>query len=341
MKIAIVILNWNGINLLKEFFPSVYNNSNEHSVYLIDNNSNDGSVDFIRDNYPKVKVILNSKNYSYAKGYNEGLKHVNEDVYCLLNNDVEVTRGWLNPILDEFKKDKSLVVCQPKILDYKAKQMFEYAGAAGGYIDFFGYPYCRGRIFNEVEKDIGQYDNNKQIFWASGACFFIKKEIFHKLNGFDINFVNHMEEIDLCWRITNLNPNYIKKFIYQSKVYHLGGGSLNYDDPKKLFFNIRNHRYMLQKNLNFGLKKILILLITLFINLFIALKYLILLKFNHFYFVLKALFSKNYSNFKYENLKMVDKKNISKKINKHFQVTSILFDYLILRRRKFSELNKS
>ena len=150
-----------------------------------------------------------------------------------------------------------------------------------------------------------------------------------------------MEEIDLCWRITNLNPNYIKKFIYQSKVYHLGGGSLNYDDPKKLFFNIRNHRYMLQKNLNFGLKKILILLITLFINLFIALKYLILLKFNHFYFVLKALFSKNYSNFKYENIKMVDKKNISKKINKHFQVTSILFDYLILRRRKFSELNKS
>ena len=341
MKLAIVVLNWNGLKLLKEFFPSVYNYSKKHSIYLIDNNSSDNSILYIKENFPLVNIIKNSENFSFAKGYNEGLKMVKEDIYCLLNNDVEVTENWLDPIITQFKNNESLVIAQPKILDFKHRNKFEYAGAAGGYIDYFGYPYCRGRIFNSIEIDNGQYDQITDIFWASGACFFIKKEIFHELKGFDINFVNHMEEIDLCWRITNLNPNYVKKFIYQSKVYHLGGGSLNYNDPKKLFFNIRNQRYMLKKNLKFGLNKILILLITLFINLLIAFKYLIFLKFNHFYFVLKAVFPKSFLDFKYEYLNIVDKKNISKENNKHNQVTSILFDYLILRRRKFSELNKS
>ena len=155
------------------------------------------------------------KTYGYAKGYNEGLKKVDEEVYCLLNNDVQVTKGWLNPIIKEFESDNSLAVVQPKVLDYKNKNKFEYAGAAGGFIDYYGYPYCRGRIFDSVELDNGQYDQNIDIFWASGACFFIKKEVFNNLKGFDENFYCHMEEIDLCWRITNFNSELKKRFMYK------------------------------------------------------------------------------------------------------------------------------
>ena len=198
MKIAIVILNWNGVKLLEEFLPSVVNFSEDNPIYIIDNNSDDLSVDFIKKNHPNINIIVNNENFGYAKGYNEGLKKVDEEVYCLLNNDVQVTKGWLNPIIKEFESDNSLAVVQPKVLDYKNKNKFEYAGAAGGFIDYYGYPYCRGRIFDSVELDNGQYDQNIDIFWASGACFFIKKEVFNNLKGFDENFYCHMEEIDLC-----------------------------------------------------------------------------------------------------------------------------------------------
>ena len=198
MKLAVVILNWNGLELLKKFFPSVYKYSKKQSLYIIDNNSNDNSILYIETNFPSVKIIKNPENLSYAKGYNEGLKHVHEEVYCLLNNDVEVTQGWLDPIIKQFKENQYLAVAQPKILDFKNKNKFEYAGAAGGFIDYFGYPYCRGRILNTTEEDEGQYDKDCKIFWASGACFFIRKEIFDELGGFDSNFINHMEEIDLC-----------------------------------------------------------------------------------------------------------------------------------------------
>ena len=249
MKIAIVILNWNGVKLLEEFLPSVVNFSEDNPIYIIDNNSDDLSVDFIKKNHPNINIIVNNENFGYAKGYNEGLKKVDEEVYCLLNNDVQVTKGWLNPIIKEFESDNSLAVVQPKVLDYKNKNKFEYAGAAGGFIDYYGYPYCRGRIFDSVELDNGQYDQNIDIFWASGACFFIKKEVFNNLKGFDENFYCHMEEIDLCWRITNFNSELKKRFMYKSVVYHLGGGSLAYNDSKKLFYNIRNHYYMVTKNI--------------------------------------------------------------------------------------------
>ena len=235
MKLAVVILNWNGLELLKKFFPSVYKYSKKQSIYLIDNNSNDNSILYIENNFPSVKIIKNSENLSYAKGYNEGLKHVHEEVYCLLNNDVEVTQGWLDPIIKQFEENQYLAVAQPKILDFKNKNKFEYAGAAGGFIDYFGYPYCRGRILNTIEEDEGQYDKDCKIFWASGACFFIRKEIFDELGGFDSNFINHMEEIDLCWRISNVNSRYEKKYIFNSKVFHLGGGSLNYNNPNKIY----------------------------------------------------------------------------------------------------------
>jgi GT2 family glycosyltransferase len=342
MKIAIVILNWNGKKLLQEFLPSVVKYSDNNPIYIIDNNSNDNSIDFIINKYPNINVILNRSNLGYAKGYNEGLKNVKEEVYCLLNNDIEVTKGWLYPITEEFESDKSVVVVQPKILDYKNKHKFEHAGAAGGFIDYFGYPYCRGRIFDSLEKDCGQYDQDIDIFWGSGACFFIRKDIFEKLNGFDENFFSHMEEIDLCWRITNFNSDLKKRFLYKSKVYHLGGGSLDYKNPKKLYFNVRNHFYTVVKNTDisklpyhfFGSLRLHIIRIF---NLLLIFYYLFTFKFDFFKVLLK-LFSSSEFN-KNINKYLLLKKNNNYK--NYYVIKSIIFNYLILKKRKYSELNKS
>ena len=340
MKIAIVILNWNGLNHLKKFLPSVVKHSDKHNIYVIDNNSSDNSVKYLNKNYPKIKLIINSKNYGYAKGYNLGLKEIKEEVYCLLNNDVQVTEGWLTPIIEEFDNNKSVVIAQPKILDFNEKDKFEHAGAAGGFIDYFGYPYCRGRIFNTVEKDKGQYDQNIDIFWASGACFFIRKEIFELINGFDENFTNHMEEIDLCWRLSNLKPNFKKRFLFKSVVYHLGGGSLNYDNPKKLFYNIRNQRWMLIKNINLFKWLSPTLIIIQSVNLLLAFYYLFTKNLNHFKEVFNAIIHNSISinGSKFNILdKYYDSKPKSSK-PKHYTIKSILVQYFFRGRKKFSDL---
>jgi len=340
MKIAIVILNWNGLNHLKKFLPSVVKHSDKHNIYVIDNNSSDNSVKYLNKNYPKIKLIINSKNYGYAKGYNLGLKEIKEEVYCLLNNDVQVTEGWLTPIIEEFDNNKSVVIAQPKILDFNEKDKFEHAGAAGGFIDYFGYPYCRGRMFNTVEKDKGQYDQNIDIFWASGACFFIRKEIFELINGFDENFTNHMEEIDLCWRLSNLKPNFKKRFLFKSVVYHLGGGSLNYDNPKKLFYNIRNQRWMLIKNINLFKWLSPTLIIIQSVNLLLAFYYLFTKNLNHFKAVFNAIIQNsitiNGSKFNILD-KYYDSKPKSSK-PKHYTIKSILVQYFFRGRKKFSDL---
>ena len=340
MKIAIVILNWNGLNHLKKFLPSVVKHSDKHNIYVIDNNSSDNSVKYLNKNYPKIKLIINSKNYGYAKGYNLGLKEIKEEVYCLLNNDVQVTEGWLTPIIEEFDNNKSVVIAQPKILDFNEKDKFEHAGAAGGFIDYFGYPYCRGRMFNTVEKDKGQYDQNIDIFWASGACFFIRKEIFELINGFDENFTNHMEEIDLCWRLSNLKPNFKKRFLFKSVVYHLGGGSLNYDNPKKLFYNIRNQRWMLIKNINLFKWLSPTLIIIQSVNLLLAFYYLFTKNLNHFKEVFNAIIQNSISinGSKFNILdKYYDSKPKSSK-PKHYKIKSILVQYYFRGRKKFSDL---
>ena len=340
MKIAIVILNWNGLNHLKKFLPSVVKHSDKHNIYVIDNNSSDNSVKYLNINYPKIKLIINSKNYGYAKGYNLGLKEIKEEVYCLLNNDVQVTEGWLTPIIEEFDNNKSVVIAQPKILDFNEKDKFEHAGAAGGFIDYFGYPYCRGRMFNTVEKDKGQYDQNIDIFWASGACFFIRKEIFELINGFDENFTNHMEEIDLCWRLSNLKPNFKKRFLFKSVVYHLGGGSLNYDNPKKLFYNIRNQRWMLIKNINLFKWLSPTLIIIQSVNLLLAFYYLFTKNLNHFKEVFNAIIQNSISinGSKFNILdKYYDSKPKSSKL-KHYTIKSILVQYFFRGRKKFSDL---
>ena len=248
-RIAVVILNWNGKSWLEKFLPTVLKYSESAQIYVVDNASTDDSVLFLENNFPSVKVIQNAQNSGFAGGYNEGLKQVEEEIYCLLNSDVEVTEGWLEPVLNLFQKNQEIAAIQPKILSYDKKNYFEFAGAGGGLIDNLGYPYCRGRVFDDLEEDKGQYDDEMEIFWASGCCFFIRKSDFWLIGGFDERFFAHQEEIDLCWRLINLG----KKIFYTGKstIYHVGGGTLNKQNPRKTFLNIRNNLSMLVKNLPF------------------------------------------------------------------------------------------
>jgi len=246
LKLAIVILNWNGEKLLETFLPSVVEHSKGHPIYIIDNGSTDASVPLLKTQFPTVQCIQLMRNFGYAGGYNEGLKHVNADVFCLLNSDIEVTKNWLKPIIETFESNPNIAIIQPKILDYHNKTKFEYAGAGGGFIDQLGYPYCRGRIFNAIEEDHGQYNDQKEVFWASGACFFVKAHVFETLGGFDSKFFAHMEEIDLCWRAQNSGQKIY--YVGSSTVYHVGGASLDASNPKKTYLNFRNSLYTLVKN---------------------------------------------------------------------------------------------
>ncbi|MFV0237108.1 MAG: glycosyltransferase family 2 protein, partial [Flavobacteriales bacterium] len=245
MKIAIVILNWNGKKLLAQFLPSVIQNSLKSDVYVIDNASEDDSVSFLRRYYPSIQLIQNKENYGFSKGYNEGLKLIKAEIVCLLNSDVEVTENWIAPIQKLFEKDQNIAVVQPKLLDYKKRTHFEYAGAAGGFLDYLGYPFCRGRIFDTLEEDLGQYDDEMEIFWASGAAFFIRKQIFDEVGGFDEDYFAHQEEIDLCWRVKN--RGYKVFYTHESLVFHLGGATLSNMNSQKTFLNFRNSLFNLLK----------------------------------------------------------------------------------------------
>ena len=247
MKTAVVILNWNGQKLLENFLPSVVKYSPKSSIYVIDNASTDDSVAYLKRHFPEVQLVQLDQNYGYAGGYNRGLQQIDADIYALVNSDVEVTENWLSPILKTFETEPDTAVIQPKIKDYKNKKMFEYAGAAGGFLDFFGYPYCNGRRLFKIEEDNGQYNQPKEIFWASGACFFIRKDTFNRHKGFDESFFAHQEEIDLCWRIKHTGKQI--KYIPESEVYHLGGASLDTQSPFKTYLNFRNNLLMLLKNL--------------------------------------------------------------------------------------------
>lgn len=247
MRLAIAILNWNGKSWLEKFLPSLIQHSKGADIYVIDNASTDDSVSFLNSNFPQVQQVFNNENYGFAGGYNEGLKSIEADVYCLLNSDVEVTEGWIDPILTLLMQNSNIAAIQPKILDYNNKNKFEFAGAGGGLIDNLGYPYCRGRIFDKVEVDNGQYDDITEIFWASGCALFIRAKDFWKEKGFDARFFAHQEEIDLCWRLKNDG----RKIYYcgKSTVYHVGGGTLQKQNPQKTYLNFRNNLSMMLKNL--------------------------------------------------------------------------------------------
>jgi GT2 family glycosyltransferase len=330
MKVAIVILNWNGKKILEQFLPSVLENSPEATIYIADNASTDESIPFLKERFNKVTIIQNKTNGGFAKGYNDALINITEDLLILINNDVEVTKNWLQPIIKEFKRDSSLIAAQPKILDFNNKKYFEYAGAGGGFIDQLGYPYCRGRIFNTIEKDMGQYNDIKKIFWATGACLIVKNNEFKKLNGFDENFFAHQEEIDLCWRI-QLTGGTIK-YIGNSTVYHVGGATLSNLNPTKTFYNFRNSLLMLVKNIE-NSKVYPILLIRLLLDGIAGLHFLIQGKWKHTLAILKAHLSFYRLLPSYFNKKSKNRKQI-----KYYHIKSIVWNYFIRKNRIFKEL---
>jgi GT2 family glycosyltransferase len=245
-RAAVVILNHNNRDFLERFLDSVIRHSYPHEVVVADNGSTDGSQAFLRESFPQVKLVENGDNYGYSKGYNLALRQLNADYFVLLNSDVEVTHGWIGPVLSLMERDPWIAVCQPKLRDFHSREMFEYAGAAGGFIDKLGYPFCRGRLFTTIEKDEGQYDDAREIFWASGACLFVKAKAFWHAGGLDESYFAHMEEIDLCWRLRNFGYKiYVEP---ASVVYHIGGGTLNKVSSRKTYLNFRNNLSTITKN---------------------------------------------------------------------------------------------
>ena len=329
MQIAVVILNWNGRQLLEQFLPSIIKHSYEATIYVADNASTDESVVYVKNNFPEIKIIENTSNFGFAKGYNEALKDISADVFALVNSDVEVTENWLQPIIQTFKNENKTAIIQPKILDYKRKEFFEYAGAAGGFIDKFGYPFCRGRIFETLEKDNDQYNDNCEIFWASGACFFIRANVFKELNGFDEDFFAHQEEIDLCWRAKN--KHYDIKYVSESVVYHVGGATLAAGNPRKTFLNFRNSLLMLTKNLPQS-SLFFIIFSRLILDGIAAIKFLLEGKLQHFIAIIKAHFSF------YSLFLSTYKKRESYQSKKYYKQISIVYSYYIKNGKVFEKL---
>jgi GT2 family glycosyltransferase len=336
MKVAVVILNWNGKGFLEKFLPQVIAcNASFSEIIVADNASSDDSVAFLKQHYPQVRIVQNSSNGGFAKGYNDALKHIDAEYYVLLNSDVEVTRGWIEPVIKLMDSDPDIAACQPKIRSYAHREQFEYAGAAGGFIDKYTYPFCRGRIFDSYEEDRGQYDDVREIFWATGACLFIRSSVFHKAAGFDEDFFAHMEEIDLCWRIKNLGH----KIMYcpHSTVFHVGGGTLSKTSPRKTYLNFRNNLVLMCKNHDpgyFTLK----LLARMVLDGVAGMKFLFSGDVKHFIAVIKAHFS-FYGSFG----KTMAKRRALKKNIKQFTTTaiyrrSIVMDYYLRGKKKFSEL---
>ena len=330
---AVVVLNWNGINWLKKFLPILIEKSKDVNIYIADNASTDNSVEYVNDNFPNVKVLKNFSNEGYAKGYNDSLETLKEEFFVLINSDIEVTDNWIKPIINLMEANSDIAACQPKILSFHDRNKFEYAGACGGFIDTLGYPFCRGRIFSDLEDDNNQYNDITEVFWASGACLFVRAKYFKEVNGFDNDFFAHQEEIDLCWRLKNkgykimVNPN--------SAVFHVGAGTLNTSSPLKTYLNFRNNLFMLYKNLSV-LKLIITLLFRLPLDGIAALSFA--KKENglgHVFSILRAhlVFYVSIPLLSLKRKKIDQKKNLTGQ--KRF---SILFKYYFLGIKKFSDL---
>lgn len=335
IKTAIVILNWNGEKFLKQFLPSVSKCSGgeENKIIVADNGSTDNSVLFVKENFPEIKLILFDKNYGFTGGYNKALQQIEARYFVLLNSDVEVSENWLNPIIEMMDGDKTIAAAMPKILSFHDKSKFEYAGASGGFIDKFGYPFCRGRILDKTEEDKGQYDTVRDIFWASGAAMFVRADLYKQFGGLDKDFFAHMEEIDLCWRFKNAGYRIVVN--PQSTVYHVGGGTLPNNNPHKIFLNYRNNLFLLLKNLP-KQKVFPIIFSRLILDGFSATVYLLTLKFNFFFAVLKAHFA-FYSNIN-KIRKQRDNLQINKNNHKEIYQKSIIFNYFLKKKDTFDKL---
>ncbi|MCH2022899.1 MAG: glycosyltransferase family 2 protein [Saprospiraceae bacterium] len=358
-KVAIVILNYNGMkdNYLETFLPSVYRSEYPNlAIYVADNNSTDNSVEYLKnqgfislsetiDNLPTTPrfLIELEKNYWFAAGYNRALKNIKADYYILLNSDVEVSSNWINPIINLMEEDHQIAACQPKIRMYKNKKLFEHAGASGGWIDKWGYPFCRGRVFAEVEEDKGQYDSLEEIFWASGAALFIRSDLFHHIGGFDEAYQAHMEEIDLCWRLKRANYKII--FCPESVVWHVGGGTLPKHSPHKAFLNFRNSLATIYKNTD--RKKVnQIILIRLLLDAIAGLRFLLQFEFANFWALIRAhrsFFSqyKYYKSKRKEELILIEKYCYQKPYFRNSGVypKSIVWQHFIKGKNAFDKLD--
>ena len=332
-KVAVVVLNWNGKSYLENFLPSVTSSTYPNlEIILGDNASTDQSVEFVKRNYPSIRIIINEKNLGFAGGYNQVLSQVNADYFILLNSDIEVSPGWIEPVIEMMKNDELIAAAQPKILSYRDKTEFEYAGAAGGFIDRFGYVFCRGRLFDALEKDAGQYNHPSEIFWASGAAFFIKKSAWIQSGGLDADFFAHMEEIDLCWRLKN--QGYKIMYCPDSEVYHVGGGTLSVESSFKTFLNFRNNLVMLQKNLPKS-KAFVVIFIRFWLDLLSLIKFLMQGNTNNALAVTKAhvYFIRNF----YRNQKKVCR-DVSKFNDTGVYKDSIVWKFFGKGVKRFSEL---
>ena len=327
MKIGIVVINWNGLNLLKKYLKSIIDNSENSTVYVIDNNSSDESILYLRQNFKEVEIISLEKNYGFAEGYNQGLKKVKEDYVCIINNDILVTKDWLSPIREKILKHPQSII-QPNILDINNDEFFEYAGASGGFIDKYGYPFCRGRIFYTLEKNTNQYSDDK-IFWASGACMIIPKGTFYELGGFDKSFFAHMEEIDLCWRGFNKGIECFSST--DSIVYHVGAATLK-ETANKNYLNYRNSLIMLTKNLPLN-SLLYVLLIRIILDMISVVRYLIIARIDLSLSIIKA----HISYFIQANRILKNRDKSLKKEN-YYKVRSIVYNYFLLGKKKFFSL---
>ena len=333
-QVAVVILNWNGKKYLEQFLPIlIQHTSPDVELVVADNHSSDQSVEFIHQAYPRIRVILNPENGGFARGYNTALRQIEADYYILLNSDIEVTHGWIEPVIHLMEQDPSIGACQPKIRSYHHRTAFEYAGAAGGFLDKFGYPFCRGRIFTTLEEDTGQYDNPAEIGWATGACMFVRSKLYHQLGGMDDDFFVHMEEIDFCWRLHN--NGYKVMYCPDATVYHIGGGTLPTESWRKTYFNFRNNFMLLYKNLP---RQYLptVFIVRLILDGVAAWKFLFQAGVKDFCAVARAHVSF------YRSLPSLRRKRklLRQKSMRMVYKRNIVFDYYFLRRKHFSQLPK-
>jgi len=337
LKISVIILNWNGKALLEEFLPSViaHTPANQADIIVADNGSTDGSVAMLKEQFPAVRLMEFDKNYGFAEGYNKAISQINSTFTVLLNNDIEVTANWLDAPLKELEADNRLAGVQPKILAQKDKKKFEYAGAAGGWIDRYGYPFCRGRVLHIVEQDYGQYDHSADVFWASGACLFIRTDIFIKEGGFDNRFFAHQEEIDLCWRLRS--RGYRLLCVPQSVVFHVGGGTLKVESPHKTFLNFRNNLLMVYKNLPVDRLRT-VMRIRFWLDYLAMARLLLTGHFENAFAIIKARMA--YKRLKIE-YKPIRETNLSKTVVSFIPEMyrkSLIYTFYVMRKKRFSDL---
>ncbi|MCL2682792.1 MAG: glycosyltransferase family 2 protein [Bacteroidales bacterium] len=334
MKIAVVILNWNGKKFLEKFLPNVIEHSTDRAeVIVADNASTDDSVEFLKQNFPHIRLIQNAENGGFSKGYNDALKHVEADYFILLNSDIEVTSNWIQPVIDLMESDPNIVVCQPKIRSYDEREKFEYAGAAGGFIDRFGYPFCRGRIFETIEVDKGQYDDVCEVFWATGAAMFVKASVYREFGGLDEDFFAHMEEIDFCWRVKN--AGYKVMYCPNSTIYHIGGGTLPKQSSRKTYLNFRNNLSLLYKNL-YPSERFFVLFVRFFLDQIAAAKFLFEGNFKDSFMVFRG-----YAHFvrRFPQIRKKRKKQLTIcKFHTGIYPFSIVWKYYVQKRKTFDKL---